>query len=118
VTPVQAYLQQVKAKQDYQKLKNSFDSATEDILVQSLKHPNPVFRKLGVEAISKRKVQAFFVKIANMLDDDNVYVQQTARKALVSMSGGKDFGPLPGAECEQVQECIYLWLTWKDKSSK
>jgi hypothetical protein len=87
-------------------------------LLQALKHPNPVFRKLGVETISSRKLESFFVKVANMLDDDNVNVQQTARKALVSMSGGKDFGPLPGAECEQVQESIYLWLTWKDKSSK
>lgn len=108
----------MQAKQEYQKLKNSFDGATEDILVQAIKHPNPMFRKLGIETIVKRDLQSYFTKIVNMLDDDNEKVQQSARKALVSMSGGKDFGPLPGAGCEQVQECIFLWLTWKDKSSK
>lgn len=90
--------------------------AKNDVLLgQALKHPEPEYRFTGVYAIAVRKAPRQD-DLIRMLDDKHPSVRLAARQALVILTTkyGKreDFGPLAGANAEQITESQETWRAW------
>lgn len=91
--------------------------ATIPVLKLGFDHPEPTYRYAACLAVGKKGMEDMVDKLIERLDDDNVYVQQVARAALVKISKGQDFGPLPGCKCEQVQGSVKDWQDWFAKGN-
>jgi redox-sensitive bicupin YhaK (pirin superfamily) len=91
--------------------------------MQSLKHPEPEYRYIGIYVIAVRG-KPFQNELLHILaKDQHCDVQQAARFALIALAKKKsmkhiDFGPLPGASQEQVEEAIQEWQRWWNPSKK
>jgi hypothetical protein len=93
------------------------NGATLPVMKQALKHPDAMYRFAGALAIANRKLD-MHEELIGLLEDDDVYVQQMARRSLVRLSKGQDFGPLPGGECSEQAEAVLLWNSWWRENSK
>jgi len=99
---------------------NGMMRASEPIVRQGLKHPQPAYRAASALAIGQRKLKMtddLIGLIANT--EEEVLVQQAARRSLIQLSRiygqAQDFGPLPGCACEQLEEAAQLWREWWDQ---
>ncbi len=89
-------------------------TATDDVFQQGLGHPQAIYRYAAAMAVTKRKKKQSneqIILLIGLLSDEDVYVQQAARKSLVRMSK-KDFGPLPGASDQQIMSSTRKWSKW------
>jgi hypothetical protein len=93
-------------------------AATPYVIKQGFKHPQPVYRYASAVAVGNKGLKEMHVQLIELLDDDDVCVQQTARLVLKKMSKGQDFGPLPSCECQQVQESMQMWREWWKANEK
>jgi hypothetical protein len=79
-------------------------------LKDRLKDEEADIRLVAVQAVADRRLH-FEDTLIDLLDDPSPEVQEAARKALVRLSRGNDFGPArnPGAS-----RLWTLWLLWQD----
>jgi HEAT repeat protein len=83
-------------------------------LKELLKHAKPEARSAAARAIGRREL-AFGKELIDALSDDNSAVQQAARRALVQLARGDDFGPAPDATILERAEAITRWREWLTK---
>ncbi|GIW81579.1 MAG: hypothetical protein KatS3mg105_3386 [Gemmatales bacterium] len=71
----------------------------------------PVVREMAAK-VAGDKGLPYVVELIRLVGDQDIDVQQAARDALKSLSGGQDFGPERGAAPVNVQRAVQLWTTW------
>lgn len=76
-----------------------------------LKDDQAEVRKSAIRVIAARAPKLGGEVIA-LLTDDDAGVRETARRALVRISRGADFGPPSGADKAQREEAQQKWLAW------
>ncbi len=74
----------------------------------------PDIRAAAAQVAGTRKL-ALQTELIDLLGDDETDVQQAARRALVRLSGGSDFGPEPGADAAGRAAAIQRWRDWWSK---
>ncbi len=87
------------------------DKANLFVLKQATEHPDPMYRYAAARSIGRRSLP-LEANLIGLLNDDENFVAQMARASLVKLSRGKDFGPLPNCNCDQLQESITEWHQW------
>ncbi len=82
-----------------------------------LNHSKPEARAAAAKAIGQRGLH-FEKELIDRLADEISAVQQAARRALVQLSRGEDFGPAPEANTVEQTESLQRWRAWLDKMKK
>jgi HEAT repeat protein len=80
-----------------------------------LQSDNPDVRRAAVVAAEAREETELIPDLIASLNDSNEMVWRAARAALKGLSGGKDFGPPPGATEEERKMAIAAWTAWHKK---
>lgn len=90
------------------------DLATADpgALAAAVHDPDPATRRAALEAIRTRKLP-LWDPLFDALTDSSPECRQLARQALNQLSGGQDFGPLPGAGNADWAATARKWKDWR-----
>lgn len=92
--------------------------ASDAVLRQGLTHKNPLYRYTAALAVGKRNKTDLTEDLIDLVADPYEGVRQAARRSLIAMSKGEDFGPLPDAETVQREKASNLWREWWQKKKK
>lgn len=76
-----------------------------------LKHDSPAVRAAAAHTVGSKGLR-YGDELIALLTDDDATVQQTAHAALVQISGGRDFGPRPGASYGDRTTAAQQWRQW------
>ncbi len=85
-----------------------------DVLKSMLKHDRRDVRIGAAGATGARKLP-FGAELIGLLQDNDAEVCQAARRALVQISGGADYGPGADASVTQRQSAVERWSEWWSK---
>jgi HEAT repeat protein len=83
----------------------------EDVLRRQLRDPEPATRLEAIEAVSMAR-RTLETELIERLDDPDADVRQAARRALVRLARGTDFGPRTGASKRLRRKAQQRWLEW------
>jgi hypothetical protein len=83
----------------------------EDTLRKHLKVEDPLLRLLALSAIGRRHLH-LEQDLIEQLRDPNPTIQEATREALVYVTRGTDFGPIPGASQRTRERSIEKWQQW------
>jgi HEAT repeat protein len=81
------------------------------VLKAMLKHERRDVRIAAAGAVGARKLP-FGSELIGLLQDGDAEVGQAARRALVQISGGADYGPAAAADTAQRQAALERWREW------
>ena len=70
--------------------------------------------EVGRRAVAARGLR-YGAELIELLTDDEGEVRQVARRALVQLSRGLDYGPQRGASATEASEAVRLWSIWWSK---
>ncbi len=76
-----------------------------------LKHDRAEVRAAAARTAGARKLR-YGAELIDLLTDSEPEVRSAARQALVRLSGGRDYGPEPGASKESVSAAVRDWSHW------
>jgi hypothetical protein len=82
-----------------------------DALKASLKHERREVRIAAAQAVGLKKLR-FGTELIGLLQDSEEDVRQAARRALVRVSGGADYGPSADASFSERESAIARWREW------
>jgi hypothetical protein len=82
-----------------------------DVLKSMLKHDRRDVRVAAAGAIGAKKLP-FGAELIDLLQDGDAEVCQAARRALVQISGGADYGPGADASGAERQSAVERWREW------
>jgi hypothetical protein len=82
-----------------------------DVVAQKLKDKQPVTRWVAA-LIAARKRLHLEAQLIQLVADPDSLVRQGAREALIRLSRGNDFGPLPKATAQQIAQLAQAWRQW------
>jgi HEAT repeat protein len=82
-----------------------------DVLQKQLQSKDSLARLLVITMIGQRKIH-LEVEIIQSLNDPLPEIRQAAHNALVRISRGTDFGPVPGASRRGVERAVEKWRHW------
>lgn len=85
---------------------------TPDTLRRFMKSEDPELRRGAVLAAAMTDDKAYIVDLIDCLMDEDELVVRAARAGLKSLSGGKDFGPQPGASRLDREAAVKNWRQW------
>jgi hypothetical protein len=80
-------------------------------IASKLKDEQPLVRWLAVQ-VAGRKRLPLERELIGLLSDPEPLVRQAAREALMRLSRGNDFGPLPTATAKQITQSLRAWRQW------
>jgi hypothetical protein len=95
-------------------LANNLRRQSADGLKALLKHPRPEIRVAATQQISGRRLR-YGAELIALLQDSEENVRQAARRALMMIARGMDFGPSPDASFTQREEAVARWREWWSK---
>jgi HEAT repeat protein len=72
---------------------------------------SPVARWLTVQVVKSRRIP-LEAELIELLNDPENGVRQAARQALLRLSRGTDFGPLPGWTVARRERAVARWRSW------
>lgn len=81
------------------------------MLQKQLKNDNLLIRLVAISAVERRHLH-FEEDLIELLDEAHPAVQAAARKALIGVARGTDFGPIPGASHKSIARSIEKWRHW------
>jgi HEAT repeat protein len=81
------------------------------VFKEKLKDDQPSVRATAAKIIGI-KGWRFGAELIGALDDNDAEVQQAARRALIQLAGGTDYGPEPSASTTEREEAVRLWSAW------
>jgi hypothetical protein len=82
-------------------------------VAKKLQDSDPWVRWVAIHAASK-KWMPLEHELIELLSDPYPAIRETARQALVRLSRGNDFGPLPKAKQAQITQAQEQWQSWLD----
>jgi hypothetical protein len=85
-----------------------------EVVREALKAFQPSVRAAAAEVAAKRRLPVE-AELIDLLKDKEGGIDQFARKALVRLSKGPDFGPEPDASAEQRADAQRQWKDWWQK---
>jgi hypothetical protein len=80
-------------------------------VAEKLKDPAPLTRWAAVQVAGHKRLH-LEEDLIGLLSDPYPLVRQAARQALVRLSRGNDFGPLPTATGKQLAQSAQAWRQW------
>ncbi len=90
-------------------LAQRFKRMTRATLTEMFKDPNKEIRLAAARAAGLKQDAELISALIGVLADSESMVVQSARVSLVSLSGGKDFGPAENASAEDKLKAITAW---------
>jgi hypothetical protein len=82
-----------------------------EVVALKLKDPQPLTR-WAAAMVAGRKRLHLEAELIDRLSDPSPQVREAAREALIRLSRGNDFGPLPGATAQQITQAVQAWRHW------
>jgi hypothetical protein len=82
-----------------------------EVIAGKLKDEQPAVRWLAAQAAGHKRLH-LESELIDRLSDPYPQVREAARKALVRLSRGNDFGPLPSASGKEVAQSAKAWRHW------
>ena len=86
----------------------------QSLIFDKMRDTRPEVRLAAARAVGDKKLR-FGGELIKLLDDKDDDVRQAARRALVNVSDGKDFGPNAEASQEDRAEAVKKWKEWWGK---
>jgi hypothetical protein len=83
------------------------------LIVEKLGDPDPLVRWVATNIISRKRIPAE-KELIERLKDPVAEVRTAARRALVRLSCGTDFGPQGQDSPAKMQQAIQRWTAWLD----
>jgi hypothetical protein len=83
----------------------------EAVIAEKLKDEQPLNRWLAAQVAGRKRLH-FEDQLIGLLSDPVPEVRQAARAALMRLSRGNDFGPMPNATSQQVTQSVQAWRWW------
>jgi hypothetical protein len=81
------------------------------VIAEKLKDQQPMVRWLAA-LVAGRKRLHLEAELIDRLSDSYPQVREAAREALIRLSRGNDFGPLPKATAQQIAQSVQAWQQW------
>ena len=85
-------------------------------LKKALKNEDAIVRAAAVKAIAAQSLR-YGQELIDRLADESPDVRQAARRALVRLAAGTDYGPEPNASAQSRADAIRLWQSWWDRQN-
>jgi hypothetical protein len=82
-----------------------------EVVAQKLKDKQPLTRWAAVMVAGRKRLH-LEAALIDRLSDPYPEVRAAAREALVRLSRGNDFGPLPSATAKEVTQSAQAWRHW------
>jgi HEAT repeat protein len=95
-------------------LQKQLSDLGESALRKTLKDDHAEVRSMAAYVIGRRGLHLESALI-DLLDDADSGVRQSARRALVKLAHGEDFGPRPNAAKDARREAQRQWRDWLAK---
>lgn len=92
-------------------LQKNLSRLSEAELKKQFQHERPEVRMAAARVAGQKKT-SLGEELIRLLEDRESEVQQAARQALVELSRGQDFGPLPNSPPADRDEAIRRWRAW------
>lgn len=83
-------------------------------LKELLGHESPEIRAATARAVGSKKLR-LGAELIDLLEDKEPGVRESAHRALVQLSGGKDFGPKAKADAQEQANAVAKWRDWWTK---
>jgi hypothetical protein len=107
----QALLDQAKLKEMLDVMLREMLKEDAATVAQKLNDPEPWVRWVAIHAASKKWMR-LEQELIELLNDPYPAIRETARQALIRLSRGNDFGPLPKAKQAQITQAQEQWQSW------
>jgi hypothetical protein len=99
------------AVREYAKVLQELAKDGPALMKEKLKDPQPLTR-WAAAMIAGRKRLHLEAELIERLSDPSPQVREAARQALIRLSRGNDFGPLPNATAKQIAQSVQAWRQW------
>jgi hypothetical protein len=101
----------VDAAREYAKVLQGLAKDGPDVIKEKLKEQQPLTR-WAAAMVAGRSWLHLETELIDRLADPSPQVREAAREALVRLSRGNDFGPLPKATAQQIAQAVQAWRQW------
>lgn len=88
-----------------------------EVLKTLVRHERLEVRSAAAQAIGTKKLR-LGMELIGLLQDDDTSVRQSARRALVQLSGGLDYGPGADASFGERESAAERWRDWWSRQSQ
>lgn len=82
-----------------------------EVIAAKLKDEHPLTR-WAAAMVAGRKRMHLEAELIDRLSDPYPQVREAAREAMIRLSRGNDFGPLPTASAKQIAQSAQAWRQW------
>jgi hypothetical protein len=82
-----------------------------EVIAGKLKDQQPMVRWLAAKVAGHKRLH-LEAELIDRLSEPYPQVREAAREALIRLSRGNDFGPLPSATAKQIVQSVQAWRQW------